>query len=305
MNRTGNSTTTTNIPGKPIDDLRGLAVSSDGARAVFSAGARPQSNLFVRDLATGIDTRLPVERRAAHSPVSGTDQVLLHPSWFPAGDRVLYAAGAVVATNLIGQRADGAGEPVVLGEAMYGRVSPDGRWLLWLEDERGQGRLRFASFDNEGRIGSPARSFPAFEKLDIRSFDLLPGGNRLLAFTVRDPNGQTNIHLVDFPGGEAKWQVTTEGGTSPRFSPDGRELFFLSGARNALGVPEGRLMVMTLATQPAVKLEPPRVFLSGEATPAYFDTASGSRLLVARPHESSRKTTATLIQNWPALLQQR
>ena len=304
MDRRGKSTITTSIPGAAIADLRpAFAVSLTGDRVVLAAGARPQSNIFVRDLATGIDTRLTTENVGAQAAIGGTDQVLLYPSWFPRGDRVLYAAGGVEATDLVMHRADGAGEPAVLTKGMLGRVSADGKWFVWLEDDRGQGRIRFASIDDDGRIGSPIRSFAALEKMDIRAIDLSPDNNRLLAFSVRDPAGPANIHLVDFPDGRTKWQATTDGGTSPRFSRDGRELFFLSGGRNAQGAREGRLMVMTIESGPAVKLGTPSVVLSGDAMPIGFDTAHDGRLLISRTVESSRRTTATLVQNWPALLQ--
>jgi hypothetical protein len=62
-------------------------------------------------------------------------------------------------------------------------------------------------------------------------------------------------------------------------------------------------MVMTIESDPAVKLGTPSVVLSGDAMPIAFDTARDGRLLISRTVESSRRTTATLVQNWPALLQ--
>jgi hypothetical protein len=98
--------------------------------------------------------------------------------------------------------------------------------------------------------------------------------------------------------------VTTDGGTYPHFSRDGRELLFFSGGRSATGAPEGRLMVMSLAPGPPVKLGVARALLTGAAAPDGFDGARDGRLLVVRrvalrPGEEAR---AVLVQNWPLLM---
>jgi hypothetical protein len=68
-------------PGSPIDVVEGvgpnLALSPDGRRAVFVAGS--SNDVFVRDLLSGLDTRLTFERHRYDSP-----------SWFPDGDHVLF-----------------------------------------------------------------------------------------------------------------------------------------------------------------------------------------------------------------------
>ena len=39
-------------------------------------------------------------------------------------------------------------------------------------------------------------------------------------------SGRSEIYVRPFPSGAAKWQVSTEGGIRPKWSPNGRELFF-------------------------------------------------------------------------------
>jgi Tol biopolymer transport system component len=57
--------------------------------------------------------------------------------------------------------------------------------------------------------------------------------------------------------GEGKWQVSTELGGYPRWSGDGRELFYV-----ATGVPKRALMAVEAARDPAFRAGPPRVVVA-------------------------------------------
>ena len=300
LSRNGESTTTTSIPGTPISEMQQVfATSPAGDRLVYVAGLRPQVNLFIRDLTTGADTRLDTATPSAPQTIGGSDQYLLYPSWFPRGDRVTYTLGPVEAMTLISQPADGSGGPTKMIEGMWGRVSADSTWFVWLEDERGRSRVHYAPLDATGRLGDKKR-FTAIESLDVRAIDLSPDG-KLLAYSVRDPAGPSSIHMIDFPNATARWQIAAVG-TGPRFALDGRELIFFSGSRTPTGGLQGLLMAIPLTTEPTVKLGVAKTILSGEGTPQGFSPAPERRILIARRAEGTPTTTATLVQNWPALL---
>jgi Tol biopolymer transport system component len=303
VNRKGLSST---IPGAPITDLSpAISVSPDGTRAAFFAGPRGRSNLFVRELTTGVDTRLTLGPAGPARDTAGTWTEMLYPNWFPSGDRLVYVTGAVEGMKLVAQRADGAVGVSVLASAFFGRVSRDGRVLVWIADERGRGRIWYAALGPDGRPGEAKSLFPADDASDARWLDLSPDG-RLLAYSVRQSDSsRTNVYLTEFPGGSTRWQVTTDGANSPRFSPDGRELFFLSGTRTASGAPVGRLMVMPLTLQPSVKLGVSTPILeAGTAADADgFDVARDGRVLIRRRTATPGEAAgAVLVQNWPAAL---
>ena len=303
VTRNGATTTTTSIPGAPIPEMHPLfALAPGGDRIVFVENEESQSNrIVVRDLSTGVDTRVSQDQAAAPS-VGATDQFVLYPDWFPSGDRVLYAHGPVETSKIVSHRADGAGGRVEIGPGMLARISADAKWLVWLEDDRGQGRLHFSRLSASGQPEGPRQTFPGVDSQDIRTFDLSTDG-RLIAYTVRDPTGQSNIYLSDFPAGTARWQVTTNGGNNPRFSSTGGELFYASGTRSASGRPEGLVMVLPVTVAPSVKLGVPRVLLSGDNSANGFDVARDGRLLVAKAAADAPATRAVLVQNWPALLE--
>ena len=52
-----------------------------------------------------------------------------------------------------------------------------------------------------------------------------------------DESGKSEVYVRPFPDvNKGKWQVSTSGGNSPLWSPDGRELFYRSGDA-AMAVP--------------------------------------------------------------------
>ena len=106
-------------------------------------------------------------------------------------------------------------------------LSPDGRWIAYQSDESGQ--------------NAPALS---------------PDG-RWIAYQS-DESGQNNIYVQPFPNiGDGKWQVSTNGGSDPVWSPDGRHLFFVTFPL--------RMMVAEVETDPT--------FSPGTPTEAFDLTA--------------------------------
>jgi serine/threonine-protein kinase len=302
LSRDGKSSAT---PGSPIQDLfPWIAVSPDATRVAYVAGPTSQPSIYVRELSTGADTRLTTEGVRGINAALGGFLMMMHPSWFPSGDRVLYTRGRVEAPELLAWRADGSGEPVAIGKGSNARISGDGKWLLWLEDVRGLGRLHYAPFDGN-QISGQARTPPGMEKLNVRAFDLSPDGS-MLAYSASEENTRANVFVTAFPAAMARGQVTSNGGTYPQFSADGREVYFLSGGRTESGAFEGRLMAVPLTISPSLSVGVARTLFTGSATPSGYDIAGDGRLLIARriarPGEKSR---ALLVQNWPLLLNQR
>ena len=41
--------------------------------------------------------------------------------------------------------------------------------------------------------------------------------------------GRPQVYVVPFPRADAKWQISTNGGTEPRWAHSGRELFYRNG----------------------------------------------------------------------------
>jgi len=289
------------IGGAPFERVSGAALSPNGRRAAFFAASERGPYLVVRDLQTGVDTRLTFREGDAANQL----RVGMTPAWLPTGDRVLYSTGGIEAGKLVAQNADGASDARELTAGVFGRVSSDASRLVSLIDDRGARRLRYAPIAPDGSVGAVQRVFEGGEEPNVNGFDLSPDGT-LLAYAVTGADRQSNIFLTRFPGGSGRWQVTSEGGTHPRFGHDGRELFYTTGTRDNRGRPTGKLMVVPVTSQPTVSLGAAATVIeeSSNATAGItlsgYDVAPDGRILVTRTDSATAESQPRLVvvQNW-------
>ena len=88
-------------------------------------------------------------------------------------------------------------------------------------------------------------------------------------------SGQFEVYLRPYPGPDRKKQVSTQGGTHPKWNRNGKELFYRVG---------NKMMVVDVSTSPDLTLSQPRVLFEqryafGNGTIANYDvspTGSGS-----------------------------
>jgi serine/threonine-protein kinase len=196
----------------------GAVLSPDGRRvAAQLAGAN--EDIWVYDLQRNVSTRLTAEWDS-ESPV-----------WTPDGERVAFYTNRYGAEGIALTDGDGSEAPTLLVAStdeerpIPSSWSPDGRYLayvkvhpqtrddVWVVDlERGRETWPFVATRFEER-------FPAFS----------PNGEGIAY--VSDESGRSEVFVAPFPGGTGRWQVSTSGGTSPRWSPDGGDLIYRSGNR--------------------------------------------------------------------------
>jgi hypothetical protein len=302
------------IPGSPIDvdelDPRNLALSPDGRRAVFVAGRG--SNVFIRDLTSGLDTRLTFDQHRYDTP-----------SWFPSGDRVVYmkdvgmttaAARGAAGTSFLGkitaQRADGTDSPRDLADGTaVPRVASDGKSLLFIVDDTGRGRMRVAPIGPDGSVGPSRPFFHGQDEPNVRWFDLSRDGH-LLAYAAEDVSRRLDIFVTEFPSATGRWQVHA-GGAFPQFAPAGGELFFLSGTSVPTGEAKGYFNVVPITSKPAVTVGAETTLFDLNAPKsisltaiAYGVAPDGRRILGTRlltpAGQAARRLV--LVQNWMAAL---
>jgi Tol biopolymer transport system component len=259
-------------------------------------------NLLVRDLQTGADTPLTSNRP---TDVKGT-WLLTHPAWFSSGDRLVYSTGGVESTaRIFEQRLDVAGAPRELVQGIWASISRDSRALFVINDVRAEGRLSKRAIRSDGSIGTSEALVP---DLDVDEAEASPDG-RAAAIVFHGERGRQEIALINFDG-TARQRVTTDEGTQPHFSADGRTLYYLVTEPAPNGRSAHRLMRVSVASTTPLQIGMPEAVFGGSTGADRLDVARyaigpDNRLLVAIEDPASRRSRTVLAQNWPALIRGR
>jgi Tol biopolymer transport system component len=115
---------------------------------------------------------------------------------------------------------------------------------------------------------------------------------------VSDESGTPQVYVQSFPTLTGKLQISTEGGTQPRWRRDGRGLFYLA--------PNRKLMEVTIKTGPPFEAGTPQPLfgtnLDGVALrQTYAVSSDGNRFLLNVAVEGGAPPLR-IVLNWPALL---
>ena len=118
---------------------------------------------------------------------------------------------------------------------------------------------------------------------------------------ANDETGRMEVYIQPFPSGAGRWQVSTAGGSRPKWRKDGKELFFdttdqqvmavdvnQNGASLQLGAPHALFKATTVA---------------GPSGP-YTVSADGKKFVMNTVLPQSITEPLTLITNWTADLKQ-
>jgi hypothetical protein len=140
----------------------------------------------------------------------------------------------------------------------------------------------------------------------VRWFDVSPDG-QLLAFTdATGTDSQMNVYMTTLPDLRERRQVTSNGGSRPRFSSDGKSLFYFA-VTSAGGAVHGQFNVVSVTTAP-LTLGAPSVVAAGDPADGtsfpLFDVAKDGRILMTRRADAQPGDEArvVLMENWQAAL---
>jgi eukaryotic-like serine/threonine-protein kinase len=286
-------------------------LSRDGRRLAVAIESENGSDIWIYDLDRGTRARL----------TSGG--VNRFPVWSSDGRQITYQVARSGNVTLYSRRVNDGSEP----EPLFGRPSgdpsaglsrvlagllpgtmpsfsaanphlpmswsPDGQHLAF--DERKPSAERDIWVLRRGEDPSPFLLTP----FDEWGSAFSPDGQWLTY--VSDESGRNEVYVQPFPGPGGKWAVSTDGGTEPVWSPDGREIYFRRG---------GAVAAVALTVSPEFRVGRPRVLFESpyeevEGARNYDVSADGRSFVVVRSEGAAIPEQFYVVVNWFADLRGR
>ena len=257
-------------------------LSPDGRRIVVAINDETRrSDLWMYDAERGTKSRLTAER---HN---------LRPVWTPDGARVTFTWGGGVQEVA----SDGGGAAATLlpprGFGTYpSDWSRDGRNLLVQADLATGMQLWVLPRGGEPRILLLGPS-------QARQGQFSPDG-RSVAY-ASDESGRYEIYVAQYPDLAGRVAISTDGGDEPRWSRDGRELFYRQG--------DAMMAASIDMTKGARVGKLQRLFaghFSGAGRETGFDVSlDGQRFVMVKSDEASALGNLSIVQNWLTELRER
>ncbi len=153
-------------------------------------------------------------------------------------------------------------------------------------------------------LGEPKKVFPFIVTNANEGQARFSPDGKWVAYCSNE-SGQPEIYVQPFlTGKEGKWQVSTKGGYTPRWSKDGKELFYLS-LDNQITSTEVKLgsTFEAAAPRPLFDIHPYRIQRIAPWSEAFEPDPDGRRFAVHSALTSS-PPNITVVLNWPLLLHQ-
>jgi len=273
----------------PSEDSYNLALSPDDKRLAVSrfASQRSSRDIWLYDLLRDGNSRLTFD--------PGVEVI---PVWSPDGGRIVFASDREGVYDIYHKLATGSAREELLLRTTQPKYpsdwSPDGRFILFDSvDPLTNSDLWVLPVTDERK---PVLFLQT--GADEREARFSPDG-RWLAYSS-DESGRPEVYVQAFPASGGKWQVSSGGGSVPRWRRDGKELFYISLDRK----------VMAASVRPGTTFEhdiPRELFeasgidLFSYRSP-YAVTADGQRFFFGIRTPVAVSSPIRLILNWTAEL---
>jgi serine/threonine-protein kinase len=255
-----------------------VAISPDGRFGAMDI-LEESINIWVYDFSRG--TLTPLIKGAGSSQV---------PRWTTDGTRIVYRGTRMGFRDLWWAPVSQPAAEERLTNSEHGATpsswSNDGKWLFYLS-QGGIWMLPVAG-GSKPRLVMQSPAGEAHPRLS-------PDG-RWLAYTS-NVSGRTEVFVQPFPGPGPRVQISTDFGTEPIWSRDGRELFYLDR--------DTQLMAVDITTKPTFRAGLPRVLVRGRymfnsnQAAGYDVSPDGQRFLRVQPlHPDPPANQINVVLNW-------
>lgn len=259
-------------------DYTAMRLSADGQSLLVSQ-SDPQLGSF--DLWT-IDLRRGVRQRVTFDLTSE-----LLGAWMPGGRSIVFTAERGGPPHVFAKDLSSGAERelVPAGDLqVVTDVSPDGRSVIFVQRNAAGSDFWLVA---AGGTSPPQRLHrSSFVQSSLR---FAPGGQRVIL--TSNESGRNEVYAASFSALAARVPISSGGGSTGRWSPDGKEILYLS--------PDRRVMSVRVAGG-GLTFDAPRPLFTipADANWRTFEVAPDGRLLVAATTGMGNAQPMTAVLNW-------
>jgi serine/threonine protein kinase len=263
-------------------------LSPDGRRIAMERTINANSDIWIMDLARGLQSRFTFEMSTEGMAV-----------WSPDGKHIVFNSDRGGVFDFYQKPAAGSGaEELVLSTPQNKAPvdwSRDGRFILFRSPGPTTGFDLWAL-----PMDGDRKPFPVVQtNFEERDGQFSPDG-KWIAYQSNE-SGRNEILIQSFPGPGGKLQVSTNGGAQVRWRPDGKELFYIALDGQLMAVP-----IQLADDPPSAEVGTPVPLFpthSGGAvqavnTASYVVSPDGLRFLMDTIVNESTVSPITVILNW-------
>ena len=263
---------------QPITDIsrryQNPRLAPDAHRIVVEVAG---GDLWIQDT-----TRATFTRLTSGETVGNTFAV-----WTPDAHRIVFRT----LTGLRWIDPDGGASQAIPGTSkndLPSSISPDGHTLAFIRQTSESGGDIYALSLEGDPQPRPVVKTPGYDG----GGQFSPDG-RWMAY-VSNESGQFEVYLRPYPGPDRKIQVSTQGGTHPKWNRNGKELFYRVG---------NKMVAVDVSPSPDLTLSQPRVlfeqryaFGGAQTIPNYDVSPDGQRFVMVKDDSASGRLNIVL--NW-------
>jgi len=267
----------------PAADYRAPAISPDGRRIAIRRRDSNGSNVdvWIIEPARGTTTRFTFDPADDYSPI-----------WSPDGSQVLWTSTRGGQDGLWVKSAGGLGQ-----DQLVAHVGPfntptdwsrDGKWVIVTAIDPQNGQDLWAVPMTGDHKPQVVLQTPFNESRARFSPD-----GRWIAYQS-DESGRNEVYVASFQGAAGKWQISTNGGGDPAWSPDGRELCYISR--------DQKFMAVAITSGASLDVGTPRelfpILVEGGSRRNVYEVAPDAKRFLFLLPAGETGTPITAVVNW-------